>query len=70
MRKSESVVQFFGAVFGRHVARINRIVIEEFSGRSAIFGEDVWPMVRFRIQDAQGTILSGTHPSYTIAEPE
>jgi len=52
------------------VARINRIVKEEFSGCSAIFDKDVRPMVRPRIQDAQGTILSRTHPRYTIAELE
>src|ERR1017187_154604 len=56
--KSGSVVQCFGAVFDEHTARIKRIVKEEFSGCSAIIDQDAWPMIRFRIQDAQGTILA------------
>jgi hypothetical protein len=61
--KSGSVVQCFGAVFDEHTARIKRIVKEEVSGCSAIIDQDAWPMIRFRIQDAQGTILSRAYRS-------
>ncbi len=57
-------------VFDQHVARIRRIVTEEFSGCSAIFDQEAWPMIRFRVQDADGTILSRAYPPFSIAELE
>jgi len=58
------------SVFDLHVERIKRIVTEEFSGGSAVLDQTAWPMISFRVQDAQGAILSRTTPPFSIAELE
>lgn len=63
-------MQCFGEVFDQHIARIKRIVNEDLSGCLVIFGKDSWPMIRFRVQDAQGGILSATCSQFTLAELE
>jgi hypothetical protein len=57
-----------GGIFDHQVARIRRIVEEEFSGCSAAFDQGAWPMVRIRIQDANGEVVSKTHAPFSIAE--
>jgi len=57
-----------GGIFDLQVARIKRIVEEEFSGCSAAFDKGAWPMVRIRIHDANGEVVSKTHSPYSIAE--
>jgi hypothetical protein len=57
-------------VFDQQMARIKRIVQEEVPGYSAIFDRAAWPMIRFRVQDAQGTIVTMPHSQFSIAELE
>jgi hypothetical protein len=69
-RKKMTSSPGIAGLFDQHVARINRIVKEEFSGGSAIFDQNAWPMIQFRVRDANGTILSKTYPPFSIAELE
>jgi len=55
-------------VFDLHIARIQRIVNEEFSGSLAVFDQKAWPLISFQIQDAQGTILSRPNLPFSLAE--
>jgi hypothetical protein len=56
-------------LYDQHAARIKRIVEEEFSGCSAIFDRSAWPLFRFHVRDAQGTIVSKARP-LSLAELE
>jgi hypothetical protein len=56
-------------VFDEHVARIKRIVEQEFPGCSVVFDQRAWPLCRFHIQDAQETIVSSAR-SFSLAELE
>ena len=58
------------SVFDHHIARIKRIVEEEFSGCSVVFDQNAWPFIRFHIQDSQGAMRSQSYPRYSIAELE
>lgn len=56
-------------LYDQHVARIKRIVEQEFSGCSAIFDRSAWPLFRFCVQDPQGTIVTSAR-SLSLAELE
>jgi hypothetical protein len=60
----------FDQTFGQHVERIKRLVEEEIPGCSAVFDPHAWPIVRFRIQDAQGAIVSKAYSNFSMAELE
>lgn len=72
LNKGEMMMSGSGiaGVFNSHVARIKRIVTEEYSGCSAVFDQSAWPLISFQVQDAHGTILSRTTPPFSIAELE
>jgi len=55
-------------VFDQQTARIKRIVGEEFADGSAMFDKNAWPLIRFRVQDAQGRILSTSYRPFSITE--
>ena len=55
-------------VFDQHTARIKRIVGEEFAGGSAMFDKNAWPLIRFQVKDAHGSILSTSYQPFSIAE--
>jgi len=55
-------------VFDQLTARIKRIAGEEFSGGSAMFDKNAWPLIRFQIKDAHGRILSTSYPPFSVAE--
>jgi hypothetical protein len=57
-------------VFDLHIARIKRLVQEEIAGSSAVFDPSAWPMIRFRVQDGQGAMLTEAHRQFSIAELE
>jgi len=55
-------------VFEQHTARIKRIVGEEIAGGAAMFDKNAWPLIRFRVQDAHGRILSTSYRPFSVAE--
>jgi hypothetical protein len=57
------------ALYEQHVARIKRIVEQEYSGCSAIFDRGAWPLFRFHIEDGQGAIVSKPQ-AFSLAELE
>jgi hypothetical protein len=52
------------------VERIRSVVADDFPHYSVVFDEDAWPMVRFRIQDMSGTMLSRACPPFELWELE
>jgi len=52
------------------VERIRSVVADDFPHYSVAFDEDAWPMVRLRIQDMSGTILSRACPPFELWELE
>jgi hypothetical protein len=67
---SVGLVGVFGRTFDQHVERIKRIVEEEFSPCSAVFDPRGWPIVRFRVKDTRGTVMSRTHADFSLADLE
>jgi len=48
--------------------RIVSVAREEFPGSKVVFDGDSAPMIRFRIEDGAGCILSKGFPGYTSAQ--
>jgi len=67
---SVGLVGAFDRTFDQHVERIKRIVEAEFSHCSAVFDPHGWPIVRFRVKDAHGTVMSRTHADFSLADLE
>lgn len=67
---SIGLVGIFDRTFCEHVERIKRIVEEEFSHCSAVFDPRGWPIVRFQVKNARGTVMSRNHSDFSIADLE
>jgi len=57
-------------IFDQQVERIKRMVEEEFSGCTAVFDRTAWPMVQFRLHDANGEPRSAKSLHFSISELE